>query len=85
MVYFDGEKNAGLLLAGIAVAVLIAAALMFRARLDLGSFAVTLGVLAIAQMALGVGLYLRTAPQVSGLVERLQSDAPGSPALRSVS
>ena len=77
MVYFDGEKNAGLLLAGIAVAVLIAAAIMFRARLDLRSFAVTLGVLAVAQMALGVGLYLRTDPQVIRLVEQLRSDATG--------
>jgi hypothetical protein len=77
MVYFDGEKHAGLLLAGIAVAVGMAAALMFRARLDLRSLAVTLGVLALAELALGVGLYLRTGPQVGRLVEQLRSDAAG--------
>jgi len=77
MAYFNGEKHAGLLLAGVSVAVLIAATLLFRARLDPRSFAITLGVLALAQMALGVGLYLRTGPQVSRLVEQLHSDATG--------
>ena len=74
--YFDGEKYAGLLLAGAAAAMLIASAIMFRARLDLRPFALTLGVLALAQIALGVGLYLRTGPQVDRLVEQLQSNPP---------
>jgi hypothetical protein len=62
-VYFDGEKYAGLLLAGIAGSVMIAAAIMFRSSAGLRSFAVTLGVLALAEIALGVGLYVRTGPQ----------------------
>jgi hypothetical protein len=62
-VYFDGEKYAGLLLAGIAGSVMIAAAIMFRSGAGLRSFAVTLGVLALAEIALGVGLYVRTGPQ----------------------
>ena len=74
-VYFDGEKYAGLLLACVAAAALLAALVIFRARLDLRSFAVTLAALALAQIALGVGLYLRTGPQVDRLVEQLDSDA----------
>jgi hypothetical protein len=74
-VYFDGEKYAGLFLAGIAAVTLMAAVIMFRAGLNLRSFALTIGVLALAQIALGVGLYLRTGPQVSGLVEQLGRDA----------
>jgi len=76
-VYFNGEKYAGLLLAGVATALLVAAAIMFRARLDLRAFALTLGILALAQIVLGVGLYLRTGPQVSRLVAQLHSDAAG--------
>src|SRR5688572_2784575 len=79
-IYFDGEKYAGLLLAAAAAGVLVAAAVIFRARMDLRSFAITLGVLALAEIALGVGLYVRTGPQVTRLVEQLHADAP---ALRS--
>jgi hypothetical protein len=74
--YFDGEKYAGLLLAGISVAVLIAAAIMFRAGPSHRPFAATLGVFALIQIALGVGLYLRTGPQVAALVSQLGADAP---------
>jgi hypothetical protein len=75
MIYFNGEKNAGLFLAGAGVAIVAAAAVLFRARSDLRSLAVTLGVLALAEIALGAGLYLRTGPQVSRLVAELGSDA----------
>jgi hypothetical protein len=47
------------------MAVVTAAASMLRARVDLRAFAVTLGVLALAQIVLGLGLYLRTGPQVA--------------------
>jgi hypothetical protein len=72
MLYFEGEKSAGLFLAGLGVAELAAAALLFRA--DLRSFAVTIGILALAECALGVGLYLRTDPQVGRLVSQLASE-----------
>jgi hypothetical protein len=75
-VYFDGEKYAGLLLAGVSVALLAAAVVMFRARGDLRPFAITLGIVAVAQVALGAGLYLKTGPQVNGLVAQLRAD-PG--------
>ncbi|MEK6373712.1 MAG: hypothetical protein AABO58_13575 [Acidobacteriota bacterium] len=64
MVYFDGEKYAGLFLAGLGLAVIAAAVLLFRFR----SFAITLIVLAVAEIALGVGLYLKTGPQVARLM-----------------
>lgn len=74
-IYFDGEKHAGLFLAGVGAAGVIAAAVMFsRGRADFRSFAVTLGVVAVAQIALGIGLYLRTGPQVSRLMGQLGSE-----------
>lgn len=59
-VYFNGEKYAGLMLAGIALAVIIAATIMFRAGAGFRAFSVTLGIVALAEIALGIGLYLRT-------------------------
>jgi hypothetical protein len=75
-IYFDGEKYAGLLLAGVAAGILVAAAVIFRGRTDLRSFAFTLAILALAEIALGLGLYLRTGPQVQRLAAQLGSDAP---------
>jgi len=75
-VYFDGEKYAGLLLAGAAVAVVVVAAIMFRAGGTVRPFAITLGTLALAEIVLGLGLYLRTGPQVKRLDEQLRSDSP---------
>jgi len=49
--------------------------LFWPARWGLRSFAVTLGVLALIEITIGVGLYLRTGPQVNGLVAQLGSDA----------
>ena len=72
-VYFDGEKFAGLLLAGVAAAIFAAAAIVYRTKPDLRAFAITLGLLALLQIVLGVGLYLRTGPQVARLVDTLGS------------
>jgi hypothetical protein len=72
-VYFDGEKHAGLVLTGIAVAVMIAAIVMFRAGAGFRSFALTLTIAALAEIALGVGLYLRTGPQVRRLEQQFLS------------
>jgi hypothetical protein len=74
-VYLDGEKSAGLFLAGIAAAALVAAVILFRTGPNLRSFALTVGILALPEIALGIGLYLRTGPQVSGLVQQLGRDA----------
>jgi hypothetical protein len=72
--YFDGEKNAGLLITGIGVAALVLAVVFLQPRWGLRSFAVTLAVIALAEIAIGVGLYLRTGPQVANLVAQLGSD-----------
>lgn len=74
MTYFNGEKNGGLLLIGVGSLGIAAAVLFFQARWGLRPFAVTLGVLALAELALGVGLYLRTDPQVNDLTARLRSE-----------
>jgi hypothetical protein len=71
MLYFDGEKHAGLYLAAAGAVIIVFAAVLLRPP---RSFAVTLVVLAIAEIALGVGLYLRTGPQVSRLVAQLGSE-----------
>jgi hypothetical protein len=73
--YFDGERNAGLLIAGIGVAAIVLAAVFYQPRWDLRSFAVTLAVVAVAEISIGVGLYLRTGPQVSVLITQLGSDS----------
>lgn len=75
MTYFNGEKNGGLLLLGLGVAGLVAAATLVQQRWGLRSFAVTLAVVAVLEIALGVGLYVRTGPQVNGLIAQLRSDA----------
>jgi hypothetical protein len=72
--YFEGEKNAGLLIAGVGAAMLALAALLYQSRWNLRSFALTLGVLAVVEIVIGVGLYLRTDAQVASLVAQLGSD-----------
>jgi hypothetical protein len=73
-VYFDGEKNAGLVLFGIGVAVFVAAAVLFPARFELRSLAWTLVVFGLLELAIGMGLYLKTGPQVANLSSRLADD-----------
>jgi len=75
--YFDGEKNAGLLVAGVGLAVLGAAAVLFPERWGLRSFAITLAVGGVLEVALGLGLYSKTGPQVAKLVGQLASDPAG--------
>jgi hypothetical protein len=76
-IYFDGEKQAGLLLACAAVGVMIVAAAMWRGGSGLRQLAMTLGVIAVAEIALGAGLYLRTGPQVRRLTDQLRLDPAG--------
>jgi hypothetical protein len=73
--YFNGEKYAGLVLAGFAIFAIAVAVLLYRSGGDLRSFAMTLGIIALAEIALGVGLYARTGPQARGLEDQLRSDA----------
>jgi hypothetical protein len=72
-IYFNGEKNAGLFIAVVGAAIVAAAVALFRARADFRSFALTLGIVALVEIAIGVGLYLKTDPQVGRLRAQLDS------------
>jgi hypothetical protein len=74
--YFAGEKHGAVLLILIGLAALVAAAALFQPRWELRSFAITLGMVALLEIALGVGLYVRTGPQVAALLAQLGSNAP---------
>src|SRR5439155_22560596 len=74
LIYFTGEKNASVFLGALGVAVIAAAAVLARTRSDLRSCAATLGIVALIEIAIGVGLHLRTGPQVSRLTTQLPSD-----------
>ena len=74
-IYFNGEKSAGLFLAAIGIVVIVGATLLFRARADYRSFAITLGLVALVEVAIGAGLYLKTDSQVSRLRAHLDSNA----------
>ena len=73
--YFDGEKYGAVLIAAIGLVGVVLAAILFSPRWELRSFAVTLGVVGLAEIALGVALLLRTGPQVSDLLAHLRTDA----------
>lgn len=73
--YFEGEKNAGMLIAGIGAAMFAAGTALFPARHGLRAFALTLLVWGTLEFGLGAGLYLRTGPQVVDLLRDLARDA----------
>jgi drug/metabolite transporter (DMT)-like permease len=72
--YFAGEKNGGLVLVGMGVVMAIAAVLFFPARHDLRTFAITVGVWSALELAVGIGLFLKTDGQLSGLQQLLSAD-----------
>jgi hypothetical protein len=62
MTYFTGEKNvAVMLMIAAAIGFVVAAALM-PVRWGLRPLAITLAVFAAIELAIGLGLYLRTDP-----------------------
>ena len=69
--YFSGEKNGGLVLAGVGLAMLITAVVLFPARLELRSFAITVGVWSLLQLGIGIGLFVKTDAQVGALQSQL--------------
>ena len=73
--YFDGEQHAAVLLAGVGLAILAVAVVLSQGRWALRPLAATLAVVALAEIALGAGLYVRTGPQVSGLLAQIGADA----------
>lgn len=72
--YFTGEKNGGLLLTSLGAIGLGAAAFLWQARWGLRSLAVTLAIFAVIEMAIGIGLYVRTGPQVNSLLAQFASE-----------
>lgn len=69
--YFEGEKNGALLFTFVGLMVLVTACLLFPLRLDLRAFAITLFVWSLLELAIGIGLYVRTGPQVASLATQL--------------
>ena len=75
--YFTGEKQGALVLIALGTVGLAAAALFWSPRYGLRAFAITLAVFAVLELAIGIGLYARTDPQVARLLAQLGSDPAG--------
>src|SRR5690349_18352531 len=73
--YFSGEKNAGILVAVIGAAAIAAAIVLIQPRWELKALAIVLGVLGLLELGVGIGLVIKTGPQVEGLLTLLKSDA----------
>ena len=58
--YFGGEKSGGLVLAIVGAVMLISAVVFFPSRLELRSFAITIGVWSLLQLGIGIGLFVKT-------------------------
>lgn len=79
LTYFEGEKGGGLAAAAMGLFSLVAAgALSTRfatpGGAELRPFTIALGVLGLLELAIGVGLYAKTGPQVAALLERLETE-----------
>lgn len=72
--YFAGEKSAGMLAAVVGAVALAAAVALFQPRWELRPLAIALGVMGLLELAVGVGLVIRTGPQVERLLALLGSE-----------
>lgn len=72
--YFTGEKFAGVVVAIAGAIGLVAAALLFAPRWELRPFAVVLAIMGLLELTVGLGLWLRTGPQVDQLLALHASD-----------
>ncbi|HEY0136882.1 MAG TPA: hypothetical protein VGB85_22525, partial [Nannocystis sp.] len=75
LAYFAGERQAGMLAALLGALALAAAGVLFQPRWELRSLAVTLGLMGLLELTVGLGLLVRTGPQVSQLLAQLGADA----------
>lgn len=75
LVYFAGEKHAGLLAALVGVVAVGAALVLWSPRWGLRPFALALGIVGLCELALGIGLYFKTGPQTDRLAAQLDGDA----------
>lgn len=74
--YFHGEKQGAIALMILGGAALTAAIVLVATRSDYRAMAIPLGLIALLQIAIGIGLYARTDPQVASLVGQATADAP---------
>lgn len=74
LAYFTGEKHAALAVAAIGLLGLLAAAVLLHPRWELRGLAVTTFVLALLELSVGVGLWLKTGPQIDALLGQLAAD-----------
>jgi hypothetical protein len=74
LTYFTGEKNAALVILCVGLLGFVAGVIFFPTRFGLRSFAITLVVFALIEIAIGFGLFFRTGPQVKRLLTQLESD-----------
>ena len=72
--YFDGERHAGMLAAAIGVTSIGFAVWLFRGASPFRAMWIPLALIGLLQLAIGVGLNVRTGPQVAALVSGLERD-----------
>jgi hypothetical protein len=69
--YFDGERQAGMLAAALGVASIAFAVWLFRSGSPFRAMWIPLALVGLAQLGVGIGLNVRTGPQVAALVDGL--------------
>jgi hypothetical protein len=74
--YFAGEKNAAIMAMLVGMSGLAAAFVFFQPRWELRSCAIVLGIMGLLELSVGLGLFLKTGPQVDRLVAGIAADAP---------
>jgi len=74
LIYFTAEKQGALLIAGLGVASAILATYLWLSRSPFRAMAWPLIIIGAGQLAIGVGLLIRTGPQVTHLEEGLRSN-----------
>lgn len=72
--YFTGEKYAGLLVALVGLLAMIVSVFLFQPRHELRPFAVVLALMGLLELVVGVGLWMKTGPQVDTLLALHSSD-----------
>jgi hypothetical protein len=72
--YFQGEKHGGVVCAAMGLVALALALSVWRAGSELRTMALPLGLIALAQLGIGVGLTLRTPAQVAALTARFGAE-----------
>lgn len=72
--YFTGEKLAGVTVAVVGAVGLVAAGVLMMPRWELRPMAAVLAVMGLLELTVGVGLWLKTGPQVESLLALQASD-----------